>query len=143
MKYCYHCNHITPGEPLYCNACGRSYGVKRCPRGHENPRSAQACSQCGSRDLSTPQPRVPWWAPVAQFLLSLVPGVLLGLASITVLAAGVIAVLRHPEMIVELALVAIPFGILWWAWTRIPAWFRTRIYRLLRRRGDHRDEGGH
>ena len=40
MNYCYNCGHITPGEPLYCNYCGRSYDLKLCPRHHANPRSA-------------------------------------------------------------------------------------------------------
>ena len=59
MNYCYNCGHITPGEPLYCNYCGRSYDLKLCPRHHPNPRSADVCSKCGSRELSTPQPKVP------------------------------------------------------------------------------------
>src|SRR6267378_3273322 len=58
MKYCYACGHTTGGEPLFCNSCGRSYDVKLCPRLHVNPRLAEACSQCGTRDLSTPQPKV-------------------------------------------------------------------------------------
>ncbi len=63
MKYCYECGRITAGEPLFCNFCGRSYNVKLCPRHHPNPRIAEVCSQCGSRELSTPQPKVSigWW----------------------------------------------------------------------------------
>src|SRR2546427_7721468 len=72
MKYCYECGCTTAGEPLFCNFCGRSYAAKLCPKLHVNPRLAEACSQCGSRDLSTPQPKVPvrWriLAFVAQFL---------------------------------------------------------------------------
>jgi hypothetical protein len=56
MRYCNHCKKFTGGHPPYCNFCGRSYGVKLCPRGHKNPRSAAACSECGSTDLSTPAP---------------------------------------------------------------------------------------
>ena len=65
MKYCYHCGHMTAGEPLFCDHCGRSYDVKLCPRLHPNPRGAEVCSQCGSRELSTPQPKIPmsWQAP--------------------------------------------------------------------------------
>lgn len=142
MKYCFNCGHITPGEPLFCESCGRSYNVKLCPRRHPNPRTAEVCSQCGSRDLSLPQPRVPWWAPILQFLLSVIPGGFLAAASILVGVAGIVAVLRHPEMIAVLAVLAIPFGIFWWAWSQIPQWFRTRIYKLLQRRRKREHEGG-
>lgn len=54
MRFCKSCAKFTAGKPLYCQFCGRSYGVKLCPRGHRNPRAANACSQCGSLDLSTP-----------------------------------------------------------------------------------------
>jgi|HubBroStandDraft_6_1064221.scaffolds.fasta_scaffold951021_2 hypothetical protein len=57
MRYCTNCKKLTAGKPLYCNFCGRSYGVKLCPRGHANPRAAEACSECGSTELSMPSPR--------------------------------------------------------------------------------------
>jgi hypothetical protein len=58
MKYCYECGHVTAGEPLFCQFCGHTYDVKLCPRMHANPRFAEVCSQCGSRDFSIPQPKV-------------------------------------------------------------------------------------
>jgi RNA polymerase subunit RPABC4/transcription elongation factor Spt4 len=51
MRYCRNCRKFTAGKPAYCNFCGRSYSVKLCPRGHRNPRSADACAECGSREL--------------------------------------------------------------------------------------------
>lgn len=57
MRYCSNCNKITAGRPPYCNFCGRSYGVKLCPKAHKNPRAANACSTCGSHELSTPAPQ--------------------------------------------------------------------------------------
>src|ERR1700733_3859125 len=137
MKYCFNCNRLTPGEPLFCNSCGRTYDVKLCPRRHVNPRNAEACSQCGSRDLSMPQPRRPAWAPILGLLLSVVPGIFLGTASIVVGVALIVAILQRPAMIVALALLTIPIGILWWAWSQIPSWFRTRIYKMLRRKRGH------
>jgi len=136
MKYCYQCNHITPGEPTFCNFCGRSYNVKLCPRLHPNPRSAEACSRCGSRDISIPQPRVPWWVPVLEFLVSLVPGVFLGLASLTVAILFITAILQRPEMLVAAILLLIPLAILWAIWGELPQWFRSAIYKMLRRRRD-------
>ena len=59
MKYCHQCHKLTIGEPVFCNHCGSSFGLKLCGRLHSNSRSAQVCSQCGSRDFSTPQPKVP------------------------------------------------------------------------------------
>lgn len=141
MKYCFNCDHITPGHPVFCNFCGSSFDVKLCPRRHVNPRTAEACSQCGSRDLSTPQPRRPGWVQPAGFLLSVIPGALLTFASIVVLLAAIVAILQHPEMIVMLILLAIPFGILWAMWLEIPSSFRSFIYRLLKRRRE-RHEGG-
>ena len=57
MRYCSNCKKLTSGKPPYCNHCGRSYGVRLCPRGHKNPRAAEACSECGSMELSTPAPK--------------------------------------------------------------------------------------
>ncbi len=34
------------------------------PARHPNPRNAEICSQCGSRELSTPHPHVPLWLAV-------------------------------------------------------------------------------
>jgi hypothetical protein len=138
MKHCLNCNHITPGMPLFCNYCGRSFDVKLCPRRHPNPRTAEACSQCGSRDLSTPQPLRPGWTPLVGFLLSVIPGGFLTFASIVV----TIAILQCPDMVVALAVLMIPFGVLWWIWSQIPAWFRSQVYKLLKRRRDrHQGEG--
>lgn len=142
MKYCFNCNRITPGVPLYCNFCGRSYDVKLCPRRHVNTRTAEACSQCGSRDLSIPQPRRPPWVPPLGFILSVVPGAFLTIASVVILLATITAILQRPDMIVVLVLLAIPFGILWSLWSEIPSWFRTWIYRLLKRRRERHDGRG-
>ncbi len=136
MKYCVNCNHITPLEPLFCQYCARTYDVKLCPRMHPNPRSAEVCSRCGSRDLSTPQPRVPFWVPFAEFFLSLIPGTLLGLGSIVTGFVVISAIITRPDMIIVLVIVTIPFGILWAMWSEIPRWFRTQIYKMLKRRRD-------
>jgi DNA-directed RNA polymerase subunit RPC12/RpoP len=77
MKYCYHCGHTTGGKPLYCNSCGRTYDVKLCPKLHVNPRLANACSSCGSRVLSTPQPKVPIRWRVAQWVVQIVSAIVL------------------------------------------------------------------
>jgi hypothetical protein len=139
MKYCYNCNRITSGTPLFCNFCARSYNVKLCPRKHSNPRKAEACSQCGSRDLSTPQPKVPWWAPILEFILSCVPGFLLSVISILLALAVIRELLDNPAALVSLALLMVPLAILWWMWSQIPAWFRKAIYRMLKRKREGED----
>ena len=40
MKYCHQCHKLTLGEPVFCNFCGSSFGLKLCGRLHSNPRSA-------------------------------------------------------------------------------------------------------
>jgi RNA polymerase subunit RPABC4/transcription elongation factor Spt4 len=139
MKYCYNCNRVTAGEPLFCNFCGRSYDVKLCPRLHVNPRNAQACSQCGSRDFSTPQPRAPLWAPIVQFLLSLVPGLILAVLSAAAIGFFVTELVRQPDMLFAAIVLLIALGFLWWVWSQLPTWFRTAIHNLLKRRRWNRD----
>ena len=141
MKYCYNCNRVTAGEPLFCNFCGRSYDVKLCPRLHPNPRNAETCSKCGSRDLSTPQPKVPLWAPVVQFLLSLLPGLVLAVLSIGVIAVFLRALVQQPQLLVSAVLLLIAMGVLWWMWSQIPAGIRKAISNLVRRRREREGRG--
>jgi len=134
MTYCYNCGRITQGDPLFCNYCGRSYDLKLCPRHHSNPRSAQACSQCGSRELSTPQPKVPFMWKLFAFVVRVGLGVLLVYVSICFLAAMV----RTAEVQRGLvALGALLIG-LWLVWSRLPEWLQEAIRSALesKRRGD-------
>src|SRR6266481_2921849 len=87
MKYCYECGRITAGEPLFCNFCGRSYNVKLCPRHHPNPRIAEVCAQCGSRELSTPQPKVSIGWRLLELLLRILLGAFLAVLSIGIVIA--------------------------------------------------------
>ena len=134
MKYCYNCNRATIGEPLFCNFCGRSYNIKLCPKLHVNPRYAEACSHCGSRELSTPQPKVPFWATILLFLLSLVPGLLLAIFSIAAIVFFVRHFLNDSDMFLALAVLQVVLGLLWWGWTQIPLCFRKAIHKMLQRR---------
>jgi hypothetical protein len=138
MRYCYNCNHATSGEPLFCNACGRSFNVKLCPRLHVNPRSAAVCAQCGSRDLSTPQPRVPLGTKLLLFLLSLVPGFGLTILSLLVLGLLVRGLLQQPQMLVALILLGMAVGVLGGIWMQVPLWFRKGVYRMLGRKREQR-----
>ena len=76
------------------------------------------------------------------FLVTAIPGILLGMASVAIGLAAIIAILKRPDMIVALALLTIPFGILWWTWSQVPQWFRSQIYKVLKRRREHPRGGG-
>src|ERR1019366_10827009 len=128
MKFCYQCGHATTGEPLFCNSCGRSFDVKLCPRRHVNPRSAEVCSQCGSRELSTPQPKVPFWWKALGFLLQLVSGMLLVLFSLW----AAIALFKSPAGQNAMILMGLLFAVLWALWVMLPEWFRKLVHALLK-----------
>ncbi len=135
MKYCYECGRMTAGEPLFCNFCGRSYDVKLCPRRHINPRIAEVCSQCGSRELSTPQPRVsPLWRFLG-FLAKVVFALLVGYLLLT----GLYEFLKSPQG--SSALLALGFlgAALWFLWGIVPEWLRKVIRWSLRRGERSRD----
>ena len=130
MKFCYQCGRLTAGEPLFCSSCGRTYNVKLCPRLHVNPRSAEVCSQCGSRDLSTPQPRISFLWKVLEFLAKVFLGIVLAYISFAVL----VALLQEPRIQSGLFILGILIGVLWWLWSELPEWFRKLVRRSLRRK---------
>jgi RNA polymerase subunit RPABC4/transcription elongation factor Spt4 len=145
MRYCHSCHKITRGKPYFCNFCGSSYGVKLCGRLHPNPRLAHACSQCGSRDLSTPQPRIPLLLRPLLFLLGLLPKIL-GLA--LVVGGGIwgLTVLlqdaRFLQTLVCLGMLAMGLVVFW---TLAPKWLRRFLvsaYRLFfsKREGSKRKQ---
>jgi|SRR5580700_309863 hypothetical protein len=91
MRYCYNCNRITRGEPIFCSFCGRTYNQKFCSRMHPNPRRGQFCSQCGSAEFSTPQPVIPILLRPAFWFLKLSPKLVIP-ATLVIL----IAFILHP-----------------------------------------------
>ena len=142
MKFCFNCGRVTPGEPLFCNYCGRSYDIKLCQRMHPNPRKAEVCSRCGSRDFSTPQPPRPFWAPLLEFVLTAIPGFLLLLASVSLVLFFVVEVLSNTGALLSFLFIGIALAILWSMWSQIPQWFRRAMYSLLKRMRDGGDRGG-
>lgn len=140
MKYCYECGRMTPDDPLYCNFCGRSYDLKLCPRHHANPRIAEICSQCGSRELSTPQPKVSIWWRILEWLTRMFVAALLTVLSMIFLFEFLIAVLQSSAGQGAVVLLTVLLGVLWWLWTLLPDWFRKLVKRSFerRRRSDER-----
>ena len=136
MKYCYQCGRMTNREPLFCNHCGRSYDVKLCPRMHQNPRGAEVCSKCGSRELSTPQPKIPMSWRLLAILVRLGLGLVLFYASLSL----VIALVRTPEVQQAMVALGLLLAGLWWLWSKLPDWFQELIRALWKRKENKDDE---
>lgn len=141
MRYCNHCYRITTGQPLFCNYCGRSFDLKLCPSRHVNPRSAEICSQCGSRELSTPHPRVPLWLAPLAFLLSMFPGLLLFLLTLMFLIGFFQVLLTNQQVQSQFVLIGLFLIALWYLYIHLPTFLRRFISRLFSR--SKRDDHGH
>lgn len=137
MRLCTACHKLTAGEPLYCNFCGRTYDVKLCPARHINPRSALVCSQCGSPDLSTPAPPVPW---IVSLLLSVLPffvGCLLLLVSVLVLLGLLQALLRNQQFQGQAFLAVLIVAALWFLYMQLPRSLRGLFSSKRSKRNGH------
>ena len=135
MKYCYECGRMTGGEPRYCQFCGRTYDVKLCPRRHENPRFAEVCSQCGSRELSTPQPKVsPVWR-VLEFLARVMVGLLIVYVVLSFLY-GIATTPQTGNALMALGLLLCALVVLW---AMLPDWFKRLVWRSMGKGGRHED----
>lgn len=134
MTYCFNCGKYTTGKPLFCNRCGRSYDLKLCPRLHPNPRYADLCSQCGSSELSTPQPKVSVWSRILAFFIRMLIGAFLAVLSLLILSAVLVDLLRRSEVQNGLIAIGILVGLLWLLWTKLPDWLREMIRKSMRRK---------
>jgi hypothetical protein len=133
MRYCHNCHKTTTGEPLFCHNCGSTYDAKLCPARHINPRWAAVCSQCGSRDLSTPAPRVPWWLRPLLLGASLVPGAVLA-ALLVVAAASVLhEVLTNQAIQGQIVVAILILALLWWLWLQLPHFIQNMFRSLWRK----------
>lgn len=143
MRYCTNCRHITPGQPLFCNFCGRSYDVKLCPSRHTNPRSATVCSQCGSRELSSPQPRAAFAIRLLLRLAWVAGGVFLLLVTVLFFLELLEALLHNPAVQTQAFCVGLVIAILWWLYMQLPGFVRTGLRRMVRRGKGKGGEHGH
>jgi hypothetical protein len=141
MKYCYQCSRISPGDPLFCNSCGRSFDKKLCPRHHPNPRSAEICSRCGSRELSTPQPKVSLGWKFLEWLARMSLGGVLVVLAIWFAYELLAELLGSPVVQSGLVLLGILLFVLAWIWGKLPEWFRKFVRKQLhKRRNRHAEE---
>jgi hypothetical protein len=129
---------MTSGEPLFCNFCGRSYDSKLCPHRHPNPRNAEICSQCGSRELSTPHPHVPFWLAPLVRLLTALPGLLLVTASILFVFGLIRTLLINQALLFQAFLAGLMLAFLWYLYMHLPAFLRRLLTSLFTR--SHRDD---
>jgi hypothetical protein len=136
MRFCFQCGKMTAGEPLYCGTCGRTYDVKLCPRAHVNPRGAEVCSKCGSRELSTPQPKIPMSLRLLALLIRLGLGLLLFYASLSL----VVDLLRTREVQQVLVVFGMLLSGLWWIWSKLPDWFQEAIRSFWKNRRQNDDD---
>lgn len=118
---------MTLGDPRFCNFCGRSYDQKLCPRLHVNPREAEVCSQCGSRDLTTPHPKLSLWSRCLLVLASTLPGIVLAFLSIAYLALYIYVLLARPALRLPVMLLGAVLGLLWLLYMELPWLVRARL----------------
>ena len=125
MRICTNCWHITTGKPVYCNRCSSSYNVKLCSRQHVNPRAARACSECGSTELSRPQPKAPIFIrPVLFMLFDVGPGILLLLALSVYVGFYIVKLVRDPNGLLPLMLIGLALGLLFLIWMKLHSFYR-------------------
>jgi RNA polymerase subunit RPABC4/transcription elongation factor Spt4 len=130
MKLCLNCRRTTPGKPTFCNFCGSSFNVRLCPSKHINPRSAEACSQCGSRELSQAQPKPRLLLRPLLFLLSLSPGLFLIAALIAFVMAFVRKLFSDPSGLLPLMCLGLLLCVLFGIWIMLPNFLKEFIKRI-------------
>ncbi|HYF37253.1 MAG TPA: hypothetical protein VD994_18270 [Prosthecobacter sp.] len=143
MRYCHNCHKTTTGEPLFCHSCGSTYDAKLCPARHINPRWAMVCAQCGSRDLTTPAPRVSLGFRLLLLLGSLVPGLLLVLLLVLAVAAVFQAVLSNQAVQGQLLAGILILALLWWLWLQLPHFIQRMFRSLWRKPKKEKDRHSH
>ena len=124
MRLCTSCRRFTSGDPVFCGNCGRTYHVRLCPRLHVNPRTAQVCTQCGSRELTQPQPPVGASTAILLRLITILPGVvLLGLTALV--GTGFLqALLTNQQVQGDLMVLLLLVGMAWVLYTQLPTGMR-------------------
>jgi len=135
MKLCFSCGRVTTGAPSYCHNCGKTYNVKLCSRGHINPRSANVCSQCGSREMSTPQRKIPFLLKPLIFLLSHLVGIVLIFSLVAFVGFFIYKLFIDPNGLLPLMCIGLLLGLLFLFWMMLPNFIRSPIRWLFKRKG--------
>jgi hypothetical protein len=127
MRFCNNCKRLASGKDPFCGRCGSSYDVKLCPRLHVNPRAATLCSQCGSRELSTPQPKLPVFF---RLIRALHLGALLLLSLMVYVAFYGYQLLTDPNNSLSLMCIGFVLGLLFYLWAKLPKPMRSAMRKL-------------
>jgi len=135
MKFCNNCKKLTPGQPVFCQHCGFTYDKKLCPHRHENPRSAEFCSTCGSRDFSTPHPKPALFVRFLFVVLPLLPGVLLVLLSLLAIVGVIQALLTDEQLQARFVSAVLMLGLLWYCYLKLADSFAGKAIRKLLKKG--------
>ena len=110
--------------------------MKLCPKLHANPRFAEACSHCGIRDLSVPQPKVPLDFRLAAWLIQGFSGFFLSLVSIR-LAILLVGEFRSHSENYETLIVIVVLAVSWFLLALLPDCLRRTIHRTMKRWKGH------
>ena len=141
MRLCFNCHRITTGEPLFCNHCGRSYDVKLCNRLHPNSRNAEVCSECGSRELSIPQPRGRWYLRPLLLLVAPLPGLILWLGTVVFFFAFLKVLVTDQRLIGPMMGLGVIVGILWLIYVNLPSPAKKGARWVVKKAIDRRKKG--
>ena len=128
MRYCPYCHRINPGHPAICHFCGRTWYIRLCPRGHENPYNAMHCGECGSVDLTdTVGPR-PWLIITLKGFLWVVLGL-----SIYAFIIGFLAFLKSPQAFSLIIILLLLLIGVWFCLSLLPGSIRKVASRIVRK----------
>lgn len=137
MRLCTNCLQITIGKPLFCNRCGSSYNVKLCPKLHVNPRPAKVCASCGSKDLSTPQPKASLFLIPLIFLIRMGPGLLLLIALCIYLVFYIPRLISDPNNLLPMMSLGLLLSALFVGWMMLPSFLKRFFARLFKGKSKH------
>jgi RNA polymerase subunit RPABC4/transcription elongation factor Spt4 len=113
MRICRTCRLLTAGNPTFCPSCGGTYDAKLCPNLHVNARSSSVCSVCGSRDLSSPQPRRRAVLLIALAAIRAIIPVILLAVTVLYFVGFTIVALRDADRLLGPMLFGLGLGCLW------------------------------
>lgn len=131
MRWCPSCRRISPGQPERCHYCGRTWNLRLCQSGHENPPDSQYCGLCGSARLSEPAPG--GYVVNRLFRLFNQPGLIVRTVTAVLGIALVITILTNIDSLMPLLLaIAFLVFVFWLARRLLPEWLVRRVTRRLR-----------
>lgn len=84
---------------------------------------------CGSRDLSTPHEKLPFWFRILLFLSGILPGLALLVLSLIYIGYFLERLILSPSALLVPMLLGLALGVAWFLWMHVPF----LLIRILRR----------